>query len=1128
MPRVFDNIKDNLLPALRVTMQSAGRGDFCVGYFNLYGWQAIDEQVEAWDGGEEACCRLLIGMQKLPKDELKQHRSFFSESAEPDSPTVVRLRKKLVEEFRQQLTLGSPSVEDEKGLRRLRQQLLQKKLFVKLHLRHPLHAKLYLLFRSDPVTPIVGYLGSSNLTMAGLAKQGELNVDVTDQDASDKLAKWFEERWEDSRSVDISEDLAQLIAESWAREELIPPHHIYIKMAYHLSREAREGLNKFRVPPEFEDELFDFQVAAVKIAARYLNRHDDDPNRRSGVLIGDVVGLGKTLMATALARIVWDDQKLETLILCPKSLVKMWEEYRYRYKMQAKIMSMGSVINHLPNLPRYRLMIIDESHNLRNRDAKRYRVIQDYIKNNGCKCILLSATPYNKTYTDLSNQLRLFVDESEDLGIRPERLLREMGETGFASKHQVAPHSLAAFEKSEQPDDWRDLMRLYLVRRTRSFIQKHYAETDPETGRRYLTYANGNRSYFPERVPKTVKFEVGGQYASLFSDSVVEDIKSLDLPRYGLKGYIDKEREAAASGEDAKLLGDLSRAGKRLRGFCRINLLKRLESSGPSFLLSVERHILRNFVYLHAIESGQPLPIGSATLDDFDFAAGDTDPDDTPGSEQSRGRLRDEQTFRKHAAGIYERYAAERRNDFRWISPAYFEPSLRVKLQQDADTLRKILEQSGAWDVTADSKLDALYKLLTEQYPGRKVIVFTQFADTVHYLTQELQRRGVKELAAVSGESENPTELAHRFSPRSNPRPGSSGQPPDELRVLVSTDVLSEGQNLQDCAVVVNYDLPWAIVRLIQRAGRVDRIGQRAEKIYCHSFMPADGIEKRIKLRKRMRERLAENAEVVGTDEKFFENEERQKILDLYNETSGILDDDEDAEVDLSSYALQIWKDAIAQNPSLEETISGLPNIVHSTKALPSSDDQPEGLLIHVRTAQGNDALARVNRQGESITESQFEILRAAACEPDEPGLPRHKTHYELVRDAAEKIAREERESAGGQLGSPRGARFRVYELLNRYQATQPATLFETEALENALADIYRFPLQRDANDALNRQLRSKAPARQIADLVLALRDKSQLCIEMPDASEEQVSDARRDEPQIICSMGLLPDGKSP
>ena len=420
MPRIFDNIEQHLRPALAETIEISDRADFCVGYFNLRGWRSIDEYVEKWEGGDGHCCRLLVGMQRLPREDLRIARSLSAKEGQLDNQTALRLKTRLAEEFREQLTIGAPTNEDEAGLRRLAKQIRAKKVVVKLFLKHPLHAKLYLLFRPDPINPSVGYLGSSNLTQSGLSYQGELNIDVLDHDACQKLEKWFEDRWDDRWCVNISDELVQIIDESWAREESIPPYHIYVKIAYHLSQEARDGLSEFRIPRDFGNKLLEFQTAAVKIAAHHLNK-------RGGVLIGDVVGLGKTLMATALARVLEDDLGLETLIICPKNLVPMWEDYRAQYRMRgARVLSISRAINELPDMRRYRLIIIDESQNLRNREGKRYRAIQEYIRKNDSKCILLSATPYNKTYLDLSSQLRLFVPETEDLGIRPERLLREI------------------------------------------------------------------------------------------------------------------------------------------------------------------------------------------------------------------------------------------------------------------------------------------------------------------------------------------------------------------------------------------------------------------------------------------------------------------------------------------------------------------------------------------------------------------------------------------------------------------------------------------------------------------------------------------------------------------------------
>ena len=1042
-----------------------------------------------------------------------------------DNQRASHLKQELAEKFREQLTVGVPTRADEKGLRQLARQIRDDKVKVKLFLRHPLHAKLYLLYRPDPITPTVGYLGSSNLTLAGLSRQGELNVEVLDPDTCQKLENWFEERWNDRWCINISKELVDIIEESWAREELIPPYHIYIKMAYHLSNEAREGLTEFQIPRDFGGKLFEFQTAAVKIAAHHLNK-------RGGVLIGDVVGLGKTLMGTALARIFEDDHDLETLIICPKNLVRMWEDYRDEYRLRARVLSISRVISELPNLRRYRLVLIDESHNLRNREGKRYGAIREYIEENESKVILLSATPYNKTYLDLSNQLRLFVDENGDLGIRPEQLLKRLGgETEFIRKHQSGPRTLAAFEQSEYIDDWRELMRLYLVRRTRSFIMGNYAETESETGRKFLTFSDGTRSYFPIRIPKTVKFAIDDQnpndpYAQLYSPHVVDTISNLKLPRYGLANYIDGKPSKPPTSGEKQQLENLSRGGKRLIGFSRTNLFKRLESSGQVFIQSVERHILRNHIYLYAIENNKPLPIGAQNAEMLDSRLYDEDADalnlmSDPFDDDSEEQVNDTNSplasyttdaFKENAAKIYNLYTTQYKSRFRWIRPDLFRRSLWKELTDDADALLEILQQYSTWDAEKDAKLNALEDLLTQSHPEDKVLIFTQFADTVRYLKAELSARGISQLAEVTGDSPDPTELAWRFSPISNNKRVSS-TPQNELRVLISTDILSEGQNLQDCAIVVNYDLPWAIIRLVQRAGRVDRIGQEAENILCYSFLPMEGVDRIINLRARVLARLHENAEVVGTDEAFFEDEDDKKaILDLYNEQAGLLDDELDNDVDLASYAYQIWKNAITQDPSLEEDISKLPSVVYSTQPHSPTETAPEGALIYMRTGEGNDALAWVDRAGESVTESQFTILSAAACEPDTLAVSPFENHHDLVRKGTELIITEER-SIGGGLGRPSGARFRTYERLTRYAEEVRGTVFDIPELRRAIDDIYRYPLRQSATDTLNRKLRSGISNRALAELVIDLRNEDRLCI----VQEER----QTQEPQIICSLGL-------
>ncbi len=1116
MPRIFDNIEDCLLPALQDIAQVSHRGDFCVGYFNLRGWRQLDEQVDRWTGGAANCCRLLIGMQKLPEQELEEAYRLLNSDAPLDNQRALRLKRAMAQQFRDQLTVGAPTNADEAGLRMLARQIKAGKVVVKLHLRHTLHAKLYLLFRQDPVSPAVGFVGSSNLTMAGLSHQGELNVDVTDQDACLKLARWFNDRWDDRWCIDISQEIVDIIDQSWAREELIPPHHIYIKMAYHLSEEAREGIREHHLPTDLRNKLFEFQEKAVKIAAHHVQN-------RGGVLLGDVVGLGKTLMATALARVLSDDLFLETLIMCPLNLVPMWEDYCHEYRLpSAKVLSYSRVLSKLEGMRRYRLIILDESHNLRTREGKVYREIVSYISRNACKCILLSATPYNKSYDDIASQLRLFVPADMDLGIAPQRLMQERGVAGFASL-QVSPQTLAAFEKSPHPDDWRELMRLYLVRRTRSFIKRHYTQYDSDRNRQYLEFPDGTRSYFPDRIPKTVNFPVSeddpnDQYARLYSTPVVDLINRLALPRYGLGNFVAACPIMPPSETESTILNNLSLAGTRLMGFCRTNLFKRLESSGYAFLLSVERHILRNFIFLYALENGLPLPIGTQGAELLDTQFNDEDEElasvadgENPTPVVTSSSLRTEDQFRARAASVYDTYASTFSKRFKWLSPTLFTQQLAPALLNDSNALIQVFGICPSWESARDSKLQALLTLALKTHPNEKLLVFTQFADTVDFLTEQLRGAGAHDVGGAKGGSGNLTEMVWRFSPRSNKKeiPGT------ELRIMIATDVLSEGQNLQDCSIIVNYDLPWAIIRLIQRAGRVDRIGQKSPEVLCYSFLPADGLENIIALRAKVRTRLQENAEVIGTDETFFEGDHNQAVVDLYHEKAGLLDDEEDSEVDLSSQAYEIWKKAIDDDPSLAKTIPAMQAVSFSTKQRPADEpDSGSGVLVYLKTPSGANSLVWVNPSGQKVTESQYRILKAAECPPDTPAVMRLDNHHKLVAEAVRDLAAAEAH-VGGTLGRPSGARYRTYERLKRHSAETQGTLFNTQALQLTIDEIYKYPLRESAVEILNSELRANGSDDTLAKLAIELRDENRLSqIQNDEHSEE---DAR-----IICSLGLI------
>jgi len=663
---------------------------------------------------------------------------------------------------------------------------------------------------------------------------------------------------------------------------------------------------------------------------------------------------------------------------------------------------------------------------------------------------------------------------------------------------------------------------------------ENYAFSD--NGRKYLVLDDGTRSYFPNRIPRTLKFDLNernpdDQYARLYSDQVVDVINSLSLPRYGLGNYISTGAEQSASTEEQRQLANLSRAGKRLMGFCRMNLFKRLESSGEAFLQSIDRHILRNYVYIYAIDNSLAIPIGTQTAELLDATTNDEDVDalepiqavmdyDDESEEDDNEQVSvvslhpyTEEWYEERARQLYEAYSGPQRKRFRWLRSDLFVQGLRQALTKDAQGLLELFNEFGEWNPDHDTKLVELEQLIEKKHQNEKVLVFTQYADTVRYLSEQLKARGIDSLEGVTGHSPDPTDMAWRFSPQSNER---SVVPNRELRVLIATDVLSEGQNLQDCAIVVNYDLPWALIRLVQRVGRVDRIGQKAENVFCYSFLPAEGLEKIIRLRSRVKQRLMQSGDVLGSDEQYFEDDlNNQMLRDLYTEKSGVLDGEADTEVDLASYAYQIWHNAIKEDSSLAKKIADLPDVVYSTREHTGKERHPEGVLVYMKTADGNDSLVWMSKDGRNVTQSQLSILRAAECAPNTPAIPRNLVHHELVKRGIDHIVQQEK-AVGGQLGRPSGARYRTYERLKRYydELKKHEPLFASDDLTKAIDDIYRHPLRSAATDTLNRQLRAGISDEDLANLVISLRNENRLSLIQ---QEEE-----RQEPRIICSTGLF------
>jgi hypothetical protein len=408
-----------------------------------------------------------------------------------------------------------------------------------------------------------------------------------------------------------------------------------------------------------------------------------------------------------------------------------------------------------------------------------------------------------------------------------------------------------------------------------------------------------------------------------------------------------------------------------------------------------------------------------------------------------------------------------------------------------------------------------LLKLITGEKAHEKILIFTQYADTANYIYEQMRMHNIQHVAKVTGEIDNVSDIVRSFSPKSNGHSELIGTE-QELRILVSTDVLSEGQNLQDAHVIINYDLPWALIRLIQRAGRVDRIGQSSPDIWCYSFLPEDGIEQIIRLRNRLKTRIAENAEVVGSDEVFFDGDP-VNIADLYSEKKGLLDDDSDDEIDLSSYAYQIWHNATKDNPELKRRIESLSDVVFSAKENTFGSDK-SGAIVYAQTPRNIDLLTWIDVQGRVITQSQTKIIHAAQCDPNTLPVKKLVNHHDLVGIGVNNIMIED-QRLQGSLGRKGSVKYRTFTILSRYyEENAECAGYVDDDLKKALDEIYKNPLTEYAITILSRQLKIGVAPAQLSELVKALRDEGKLCI-----TDSSLGDYRL--PKVICSLGIINRG---
>ncbi len=1118
MPTIVDNIETSLIQELQRSLSEKPRRlDSCIGYFNFRGFKKLLKIIDGIEpDNNKPAVRLLIGVSNnSTKSEIE---SFIRNDIEPAKPNGIEsLRQTEVsiqnEEFEkekdsleEQLTWGSPTLEDKEAIGRLAEYLAAKKIQIRFFGKFPLHAKLYLCHREVSKSEIIGYVGSSNLTMAGLEGQGELNVDILEDDATLKLQKWFDDRWEQAEDYDLTDHVYEVIQKSWAAEKQPDPYLIYLKLAYHLSRDAREGLSEYEIPEKLDNELLEFQSSAVRITARNIIT-------RGGAMIGDVVGLGKTIMATAVAKVLEEQHGFQTLIICPPKLKEMWEDYRHEYKIRAKIMSIGKVQSQLEKEHNYQLVIIDESHNLRTRGGRRWTAIRDYIESRGSKLLLLTATPYNKQMSDIGGQLGLFISGDADLGLRPETAIQEAGgDVEFAKNTDINLSSLKAFEKSEHIEDWQRLLGNYMIRRTRSFIEDRYAETDSKTKRKYLNFSDGEKYFLPDRDARPVTLDpllFNDPTNIMVSDETIESVNNLHLPRYGLAAYTTDKSMENASSEELSIIKSSKGNARSLRGLTRTMLFKRLSSNPQAFILSLKRHLIKNIIARQCLESKEKLPTSDyETNIEYEYEGEETENPDQDIEESLENNL-NYSSNNSSNTDEYELLAKAQRGKLdqtkpkgiHFLNPEIFmdarlqeqNQSLLDHLNEDIDSIKKLLDSFGKASYETDTKLQKLIEILTKTHPDEKIIIFTEYVDTAKYLYSALQVEEIEDLELVTSNTSNPLSTVRRFSPVSNGNTDMA-EGEKELRILITTDVLSEGLNLQDSRILINFDLPWAIIKLFQRAGRIDRLKQQAPKVIIYSLLPFKNVEDAINLQQKLQKRLKENAEVVGSDELIFGSpEEISKAQKRFIE-KGDIQTFRGLDVDYASEAYEIWNNADSES---QQKARALPNNAHSTLGTSSIDSRKNGLLVYTNTVHTSGRVDRITfvAPDEEVKGIGFlEALQMAKCEKGEPAQKQREDFHKLINEAYAQIRNSNTGIPEGQVS---GIRKRVRERIKGCldKPDQISDMYPKSKLTEAFTVLGKAPLTNTAEKSLSKTIRQNLPT--LIDDVFRLMNNNKLIIDV-------------------------------
>lgn len=904
LPKIIDNTRVNLKDVLDELTSKYKHLSIATGYIDLPGIAQLIDGL-----GNYESIRILIGREPL----IPRHALHVPEPDFPDkdiASDLVYLMNNL-----DKLPPNSKLHQLQETVVKIKKMIDDGRLQIRVYKQTFLHAKTYIFgdYESDSA---VGIIGSSNFTYQGLLGNAELNALESDHRIVTFQPKsktqevghlfWFDQFWEEG--INWDESFSEIISQSPIGDTLFSPYEIYIRTLYELYREELEDL-QLADTEKGTHELLDFQKKNVQALMRRLSKY--------GVaMLSDSVGLGKTYTAIEVIKqfLNSDKGKQRVEVIAPKSLNEQWRKEMMKQGVNnltpIVLQNAGAIEKavELDHIASVSLFVIDESHNLRKSTGKRYEQMIEWIRNNPkANVLLLTATPINNQLSDVVNQILL--------GTRGRSDLFTFAASDAKTKQTTAIDFVTAItnlKKKIQQDIKRGnaidyayirqvmspIIRAFVVRRTRQGIEKEYG---------FLTI-NGEEKRFPKSIPENAAYlfppDLAGKVRSITSNELpleqifsvnpeafIEQAKALKHPLDQLLSVKETLPEEELSQESPiffvyqlvlmlgfvpyrwrlyqskyygktyeqiralKLDTEESRALQQqigMYGMFRTMYLKRLESSFAAIEKSVFNYLAKLDLFESGVEKGKIVSFGDPMKVLFALESEDSDEDylSLLSEEDKESVFQDDITPTRYEVDALKKDIKQERS----ICFALID-QIRILKKHDPKLARFV---------------DLLKDLNARKPAGEKVLVFSYFADTVEYLREALpvgcELVTTTNTAFLSSKNRSDADdVAGRFSPNSKNHKMSDGE--IELRYLISTDVLSEGQNLQDCGIIVNYDLHWNPVRMIQRNGRINRLGSVFDSVYVYNMAPESRLESYLRLVDRLEGKIDLIKNTVGTDQ---------------------------------------------------------------------------------------------------------------------------------------------------------------------------------------------------------------------------------------------------------------------